>query len=447
MTGLSRRRFLAAGGGLTLAGVLSSCGSPVVTSFTGAQPATADVIFWHLFGGGDGANMATMVDTFRKSTGLSVESTLLSWGNPYYTKLALSASSGRPPDVAVAHLSRLPLLAEAQLLEPVGDQFSEAGITEDKFTPAAWEKATVDGTVYAVPIDTHPFVLFYNVGLARRAGLLNEAGDGLKPIDGSEGFVAAIKAMKDAAGEEYGAVATITADPSTCWRFFTMVYRGLAGPIVSELGTKVTIDRAAMEETFAFLQSLTGDQQLMPANATATTSSTLFSQGRVGFLFDGVWQIPTYRGVTAPDGEPLNFNVVPFPPLLGPDPVAYADSHALVIPRSSGRSGTRTDNAVDFIKGLLEQSATWADGGHVPAWLPVQESQQFLELQPQSNYVEAAFDAVYDPEGWYTGAGSDFQTAMGSVVANVLTGGTDPKGGVDDMTSSLRTFSAARAPV
>jgi multiple sugar transport system substrate-binding protein len=438
----SRRQFLAAGGGLTVAGLLAGCGSPVVTSFTGGQPATADVIFWHLFGGGDGANMATMVDTYRKSSGDSIEATLLSWGNPYYTKLALAASSGRPPDVAVAHLSRLPLLAQAGLLEPVADQFAEAGVTEDKFTPAAWEKATVDGTVYAVPLDTHPFVMYYNTALAEQAGLLNEAGDGLRPMSNSDDLVEAIRAMKDAAGEDYGAVATITADPSTCWRFFTMVYSGLAGPLVTDQGTEVNIDRAAMEETFAFLQSLTGEQRLMPANATATTSSSLFSQGRVGFLFDGVWQIPTYRGI---DG--LEFNVVPFPALLGSEPVAYADSHALAIPASSGRSDRRTADAVGFIRGLLDESATWADGGHVPAWLPVQESQEFRQMEPQSNYIQAAFDAVYDPEAWYTGAGSDFQTAMGSVIAGVLAGGTDPKSGVDSMTSSLQTFSTARPPV
>jgi multiple sugar transport system substrate-binding protein len=441
MTGMSRRRFLAAGGGVSLAGLLSACGSPVVTSLTGGQPATADVIFWHLFGGGDGENMATMVDTFQGSSSRSIEATLLSWGNPFYTKLSLAASSGRSPDVSVAHLSRLPLLAQAGLLEPVGEQFSEAGITKDKFTPAAWEKATVDGTAYAVPIDTHPFVLFYNVKVAEKAGLLNAAGDNLKPIEGGDAFLEAVEAMKDAAGDEYGAVASITADPSTCWRFFLMIYSGVAGPIVTDLGTKVTIDRAAMEETFAFMQRLT-TQKLMPANSTATTSSTLFSQGRVGFLFDGVWQIPTYRGI-----EGLEFNVVPFPALLGDKPVAYADSHALIIPTSSGRPAQRTEDAVLFIKGLLDQSSTWADGGHVPAWLPVQKSKEFLKLEPQSNYTEAAFNAVYDPPGWYTGAGSDFQTAMGSVVASVLTGGTDPKSGVDDMTTSLQSFSTARPPV
>jgi multiple sugar transport system substrate-binding protein len=442
MTQLSRRQFLAAGGSVSLAVALSGCSTPIGSSLTGAQPSTADVIFWHLFGGGDGENMATMIEAYRESSGTSVESSLLSWGNPFYTKLALSTSSGRPPDVTVAHLSRVPLLAQAELLEPVADQFAAAGITEDKFTPAAWEKATVDGTTYAVPIDTHPFVLYYNTELAQQAGLLDETGENLKPMRNSDDFVATLQAMKDSTGNEYAAVASITVDPSTCWRLFLMTYSGLAGPIVEDLGTRVTIDRAAMEESFAFLQSLTGDLGLMPRTATSTTSSTLFSNGEVGFLFDGVWQIPTYRDV-----EGLDFNVVPFPALLGPEPVAYADSHALVVPASPGRSAARTEDAVRFVKGLLDQSSTWADGGHVPAWLPVQESEEFLELQPQSNYTEAAFNAVYDPPGWYTGAGSDFQTAMGSVVASVLTGATDPAGGVDALTSSLQTFSTARPPV
>jgi multiple sugar transport system substrate-binding protein len=442
VTGLSRRSFLAAGGGLTLAGALSACGSTIGSSLTGSQPSTADVIYWHLFGGGDGANMGAMVAEFQKTSHLSVEATLLSWGNPYYTKLALAASSGRPPDVAISHLSRLPLLAKAGLLEPIGDRFTQAGITQDKFTPAAWKKATVGGAVYAVPLDTHPFVLFYNVALAKKAGLLNDAGDDLKPMQGADDFVNAVKAMKDAAGGDFGAVCTITADPSTCWRFFSMIYSGIAGPLVTNLGTTVAIDRSAMEQTFAFMQKLTVGEKLMPSNATAVTSSTLFSQAKVGFLFDGVWQIPTYAGIKG-----LDFNVVPFPPLLGDKATAYADSHSLIVPASTGRSNARTDDAVRFIKGLLDQSTTWAKGGHVPAWLPVQKSTEFQKMQPQSNYTQAAFDAVYDPVAWYTGAGSDFQTAMGSVIANVLTGGADPKSAVDDMTASLKNFSTARSPV
>lgn len=447
MATVSRRQFVAAGGGLGLAALLSSCGSPIVSSLTGGQPTTADVIYWNLFGGGDGVNMTTMVADYQRRSGRSVESTLLSWGNPYYTKLAISTASGRPPDVAISHLSRLPLLAEAGLVEPVGSQFTQVGITQDKFTPAAWHKATVGGAVYAVPLDTHPFVLFYNVPLAKKAGLLNAAGDNLKPIHGSAEFMSAIKAMKDASRESYGTVMTVTADPAISWRFFSMVYSGLAGPIVSDQATRVTIDRAALEETFAFMQRLTGKERLMPRTATATTSSSLFSQGKVGFLFDGEWQIPTYRGVKQANGTTLDFNVIRFPALLGPKPVAYADSHSFVIPRNTARSAQGSTDAVDFIKGLLDESAIWAHGGHIPAWLPVQQSKAFLEQKPQSNYIQAAFHAVYDPVAWYTGAGSDFQIAIGSVIANVLSGGTNPKGGARDRTANLKTFSTTRPPV
>ena len=444
---VSRRQFLAIGGGVALTGALSACASPIVTSITGGQPDPADVIYWHLFGGGDGVNMTKMVQTFQRTSHLSVESTLLSWGNPYYTKLALAASSGRPPDVAISHLSRLPLLAEAGLLEPVENAgVAAAGITPDKFTPAAWKKATVSGKVYAVPLDTHPFVMFYNVDLARKAGLLNAAGDNLKPMKGRNDFVDALKAMKQASGQ-YGAISANTADPATTWRWFMTVYSGLAGPIVSDQGTKVTIDRAALEETFAFMQSLTGSLGLMPGNAADATVTQLFSQGKAGFLFDGEWQIPTYRGVKLPGGKPFNFNVVPFPAILGSKQVAYADSHSLVIPKSTTRPAQRTADAVAFIKGLLDLSAIWAGGGHIPAWLPVQTSKAFLDQKPQSNYIKAAFNAVYDPPGWYTGAGSDFQNAMGSVITEVLAGAISPRTGVSAMTASLKTFSTALPPV
>lgn len=443
---LSRRGLLAGAGAGSAAALLAGCGTPLAPAFLGTEPTTADVVFWHLFGGGDGANMATMITSVEQSAGLDVESTLLSWGNPFYTKLSLSTSSGRGPDVAVAHLSRLPLLARAGLLSPLDDVgATEAGVVADKFTPAAWEKATIDGTTYAAPLDTHPFVLFYNTGLAGKAGLLDDDG-GLVELTGAEEFVEALQAMEDA-GAEYGAVMSNVTDPSTTWRWFTMVYAGLAGPVVSDLGTRVSLDADAAEETFTFLQRLTGELGLMPASATPTTTSTLFGQGRAGFLFDGVWQIPAYAGVTTPDGEPLAFDVRPFPALLGDDPVSYADSHALVFPRRDGRDDERTGAALDVVTGLLEDSAVWAGGGHVPAWLPTQESPEFRELEPQNRYVQAAFDAVYDPPGWYTGAGSDFQTTMGGVISSVLGGRLAPADAVRDMRDSLQTFADALAPV
>jgi multiple sugar transport system substrate-binding protein len=444
---LSRRRFLALGGGATLAGLAASaCSSPVVSSLTGTQPAPADVIYWHLFGGGDGENMTTMIGIVEKQQHLSVEATLLSWGNPYYTKLSLATSSGKPPDVAISHLSRLPLLAQAGLVTPIAQAGAgSVGITQDKFTPAAWHKATMNGTTYAVPLDTHPFVLFYNVDLAKKAGLLDSNGT-LKSISGRTNFIDALKAMQDA-GAKYGAICSTVADPATAWRWFMTVYSGIAGPVVTDQGTKVAVDRSALEETFDFIQTLTTGQHLMPPNAAIATVSTLFGGAQAGFLFDGEWQIPTYRGVTLPNGKPLDFSVVPFPALLGAKPVAYADSHSLIVPTNSARAAKRESDAIHFIKGLLDNSFIWASGGHVPAWLPVQRSEKFKKLQPQSNYVQAAFHAVYDPPAWYTGAGSEFQNVVGGVIEEVMGGSLSPSAGASSFISALKTFTTATPPV
>ncbi|MDI1453135.1 extracellular solute-binding protein [Streptomyces sp. NPDC003388] len=440
---MARRRFLALGGGAALTAGLAACGSPLASGLTGAQPNTADVVFWNLFTGGDGANMVLMEDRFRKShPGISLEATILAWGNPYYTKLALATASGTPPDVGIVHLSRLPLLAASGLLEPIERiGVGGLGVTADRFTPAAWRKATLDGTVYAVPLDTHPFVLYYNVDLARRAGLLDASGGGLAPLKGKDDFLAAVKAMKTAGGARYGAVMSITADPSTAWRCFSMVYSGLAGPLVTDSGTRIDLDGEAVQETVAFLQSLTAGD-LMPGNLNGSGANALFSTGKAGFLFDGEWQIPSYRQVKG-----LRFDVVPFPALLGPKPVAYADSHALVVPRNDRRSPSRTRNAALFIKSLLDNSAVWAEGGHIPAWLPTQRSTAFLGQSPQHNYIQAAFDARYDPAAWYTGAGSDFQNVVGGTLIEAIAGRLTPKGTVSSLRSDLKRFTTARPPV
>ena len=57
------------------------------------------------------------------------------------------------------------------------------------------EERPVRGRQYAIPLDTHPFVLYYNTDLTEKAGLLD--GDGkLKPLDGPDAFLDACEAVK-----------------------------------------------------------------------------------------------------------------------------------------------------------------------------------------------------------------------------------------------------------
>ncbi|MBO0794001.1 MAG: extracellular solute-binding protein, partial [Ktedonobacteraceae bacterium] len=214
---VTRRAFLertlalgiSSGAALTL---LNACGAVSGNSF-GTQ-----VTYWNLFGGGDGVRMVQMQDSFVHShPALGLEAITLAWGEPYYTKLAMAAAGGRPPDVAISHMSRVSTYAQGELLDPIDlDLLARHGIKADDFLPSVWEKAQYNGKVYAVPLDTHPFVMYYNKQVCQQAGLLDSDGK-LKPLQGPDAVIDAFKKAQQVTGAWGLAVDTQDVTP---WRMF-----------------------------------------------------------------------------------------------------------------------------------------------------------------------------------------------------------------------------------
>ena len=113
----------------------------------------------------------------------------------------------------------------------------------------------------------------------------------------------------------------------------------------------------------------------------------------------------------------------------------------------AGTIPTRTDHALTFIRSILDQSLTWAKGGHIPAWLPVADSAEYKKLKPQSNYAAAAAGAVYDPPAWYSGSGSNFEIVTGSAIATVRAGQASPEAALKGMIANLQTYAKTPSPV
>src|SRR3954453_18636443 len=152
---LTRRGLLAGAGAAGLAAMLgvAATGSP----FRGGRGA---IDFWHLFGGGDGARLTEMLGKVRD---VNVRPLILPWGNPYYTKLSLAAVGGRPPDVAVAHATRLQGFAPAGLLEPLDPALlARHGLGQDRFLPKPWEAGRIGGAPHAIPPAQPAVVLSIN---------------------------------------------------------------------------------------------------------------------------------------------------------------------------------------------------------------------------------------------------------------------------------------------
>ncbi|NGN63214.1 extracellular solute-binding protein [Streptomyces sp. A7024] len=443
---LSRRGLLRGGAALAAAAAsataLSGCGNTIAQGFTGAPPASRRVNFWNPFTGGDGARMVAMVDAYKKAHPRNtLKATTFVWGNPYYTKLSLSAVGDRPPQVAIAHLSKVPVLAEAGLLRELReDELAKHGMTPDKFDTKPWKKAHYGGKLQAVPLDTHPFVLYSRTDLAKKAGLLD--GDGkLTDLDGPDKFIDALKAMQEVT-KGFGLAIASNKDPSTQFRLFYSFYRQLGGtPLVTDNGLTVQVDMAAAEEALAFIRRL-ATEKVVPTGSDGAGAITMLTTGKAGFLFDGVWQVISVQE------SKVKFDMQPVPRIFSDAPYAcFADSHALVLPKASTEEAQRLDLSLQFCGSLLQSSAEWAAGGHVPAWLPTQQSAAYKKLEPQSHYTAAADGAVYDPVAWYGGAGSNLQVEVGDATIGALKGYLSPKAGAERIRSELKKLASVESPI
>ncbi|QNA89272.1 extracellular solute-binding protein [Massilia sp. Dwa41.01b] len=388
---VQRRRFIASSILLGMLGApeLARARSPV------------EVRVWTLLSGGDGARMRAMIDDFNASQrGVRVVSTTLKWGEPFYTKLITSSVVGEGPDIATVHLSRLPNLAGGGVLRPIGDaELAAAGLKAGDYFPRQWEKSRYGGATYAIPLDLHPLVLYYNKTLAGQAGLLDASGT-LKPIVGYDALTNAFRSVKERTGKT-GLAMESGQGSYAIWRLWlSLLAQRKAGLI--ENGQFV-YGRAGVEELAKVSAWFTRGYGPVGLDYPASTSQ--FMGGGAGFMINGVWEVPELVRATRARTLGFEYGIVPFPQLYQ-DASVWTDSHAFAMPANEGRtmSPQKVQAVLAFIAYVSRHSMGWAEGGHVPAYRPVAESAAARALMPNALYASAAQHVVYDPDGWYMGA-------------------------------------------
>jgi multiple sugar transport system substrate-binding protein len=439
---LDRRGFLTVAGGGALAAALAGCSNTYDVAQGFVSPAsgssTDTIIYWNLLSGGDGSHMQAMEATYRhQHPEVTLDATVLYWGNPYYTKLAMAIRSGSPPDVAIMHLSRLSQFAPAKLLTPLDlDLLAEHGMTPADFTPLAFSKAHYDGRLMAIPLDTHPFVQYYNTKVCRKAGLLNGSGQ-LPPISGAPALLAALRKLKRAGATP--AVCDQINDPATPWRLFYTLYSQGGGQVLADDGKRVVLNRPLAVRVLTFLAQL-AREGLVSADLDANGGVAVFQNGDAGLYWEGEWNVDIFQQGGLP------FSMQPFPSVFGSG-VTQADSHSFVIPVQPHADARRLSTVLTMVRTLLGQSLVWAAGGHIPAWLPVRESAAYAKLKPQSNYESVADHVVYDPPAWYGGSGSNMEEYAGNAVGAVMLGAATPEGAYDELHASLENLSKQPVPV
>lgn len=433
---LSRRRALigaaAALGGAFAAPALSGCSSAAHADVT-------NLSYWHLLSGGDGITMNTLVQEVEKKLGdIDVDQTVLAWGAPYYTKLAMAAAGGRAPDIAIMHASRVTGWAPGGLLDPWDlDLLAEHGIGEDTFKPRIWKKGFTGDKLYSIALDSHPFIMFYNTDIADQAGVLESDGS-LTETSSPQEFIDMALEMQKVTGQ-HGLSWGYLNDGAQLWRLFYTLYRQHGAEMVLETGKPAQYDEDAAIESLEFMQKLV-DGTVAATNSDIDNGIAEFAGGKSGMLFSGVWELRTMKDAGIP------FDASTIPTLYG-TPAVYADSHTFVLPHQTNPDETARRAAYEFVSTLLKNSIDWAGAGHIPAYLPIVEDPAYDDLVPQAHYADAADLINYDPPAWFTGSGSDFQTYFLDSIQSVMLGGTTPQTGFSSFIDRIDTLLAKPNPV
>ncbi|MEK6309164.1 MAG: extracellular solute-binding protein [Curtobacterium sp.] len=438
----TRRSLLAAGAAAATVLPLAACSSPLAAGIAGAPLNPETLVFWNLFGGGDGARMQQMEAGYAKQHGgpSSIQATTFAWGNPYYSKVTLATVGNKPPDVAIAHLTRAKPLWDGDLLDPItSDDLASVGLSASDFNQKAWTAQKTDGKNICIPLDTHPFVLFYNVDVCQKAGLIDSDGK-LKDLSGLENFEAALAAVSKVTGGVALNVANVS-EIATPWRFFWTMYNQINGstPFISDGGSKLTVNEDNYTKVTTMTEKWVKNGWLNKGLDYATAETLMFT-GKAGFFMQGEWEISTAQSIKG-----LKFGMAPIPQLFD-KPATQADSHTFILPRKDRTPEQRKAHML-FIKQMLEQSMTWAEGGHVPAYMPTFDSTAYKKLEPQSDYASAAESAVFDDPAWYGGSGSTFENTVGAQLALVQQGASSPAAALSAIKSQLSTYLNTPSPL
>jgi multiple sugar transport system substrate-binding protein len=329
----------------------------------------------------------------------------------------MASVGGRAPDLAVMHLTRVFGYAPGGLLDPWDiDRLASMGITEDKFQPALWERAFVGDKMYALPLDFHAFVQFFNTDICDQAGVLDGNGR-LVGVDSPDGYVEVGREVAKVTGQQ-GISYGYTSDGAQMSRMFWGLYHQTGANIILTPGEQAVFDTDAAAEVIKFVQSWL-DDSIALRNQDYGSSLASFSNQRSGLNWNGNWEVATFKAAELPLGAMSC-------PQIFDRPGTYGDAHSFVLPHQSVVDEERREAAYRIAAGMLQNSLDWAQGGHIPAFKDVVNSPEYQAIRPQSDYADAMENPVFDPQAWFTGSGSTFQGTFGVPIQEAWLNSADP---------------------
>ena len=418
---ISRRRFLRMTGlgmgAVALGPILAACGrtggpaGSQAAVATLAPPSTqVNLNFWNPFTGPDGPFMARLVEQFNDET--ETIKVAVTTQADYYVKLRTAAQANRLPHVGIMHLDAIPQNAEDALISPIDDLIELLGLEAGDFTEAVWNNGLWKEKRYGIPLDIHPFTMYWN------KDLLGDAGFDDRPKTGDE-----LREVAQALNDN-GIDGPMWSNHAFCsGMLWTSFFYQAGGQWTNEDYTEATFNSEAGAQAADFMKGFI-DDGLQPENVEPDAELPALLDGSSGLVFSGPWQLSRLaEGL----GDKLGAGPVP---QAFDNPGVWAGSHHLSV--FEGVSDDERQAAYYFINWVTSNSVEWAKAGQVPARKSVRDSQEFKDLGHIAVISEQVDAARFFPE---FPASADLMFGAGGAseqVVSILTGDKETQAALDE---------------
>jgi raffinose/stachyose/melibiose transport system substrate-binding protein len=383
-TPLSRRTVLGLALGVPVSMALAACG----TSGPGAGGAT----YWYLNGQPQEGVRTGAVDRFNKANPDSQITPTTFQNDAYKTKIKTAIGAGQAPTIIWGWGGgTLRTYVKAGQVEDLTSWFDQNAAVKDRLFPTAFDAATVDGKIYAMPCEAvQPIVLYYNKKVF--------AAVGAQPPQ-SWGDIMALVPKFNAKGIAPFALGGQSRWTNMMWLEF--LFDRLGGPEVFQ--AILAGEKNAWSNPVA-IAALTKMQDLVKADgfikgfssitADSNADQALLYTGRAAMMLHGAWSYGIQQangGDFVPSGG-LGF--MNFPPIEGGkgDPSDTVGNPAQYLSISSKATAEQKTIAKKFFAtGVLdnEEVKQWIGTGGVPV---LKGTQKLLAADKNAEFLGFTYD-------------------------------------------------------
>lgn len=309
-----------------MAGTTRSIGRLAAAAFAALTPwaaAAADLQMWAR--ATTEAYSTAVVKAWNETHADKIVLTLIP-NEQFVAKVGTAIAGGTPPDLMSIDLVYVPTFARAEQLVDVTAK-AKALPFYDKLSPSHLRLSTYEGKLHAMPYSAEASMLMFNKGLFRRAGL-----DPNKPPR-SWGEVREAAGKIAALGDGvYGYYFPGNTAGNNVFTFVPNIWAA-GGDILSEDGTKATLDKPAVAGALSHFQAMWAAKVVPPSARSDGAENVIATPagGKVGLWAGGAFTITGLRRL-APD---LDFGATFIPGEQPGQWSSFAGGDTIAIPRGS----------------------------------------------------------------------------------------------------------------